>query len=112
MRRFITILCIAMSITLSISFSADAQKRRAGKARTTTTATASKTSAGLTFRTFTERAKEQGKVYQSCLSQKVVVKNLKSLGFTLTNRVTERREDYTGTEYYDAVIETYSKTIN
>ena len=108
MRRLFTTLCIAMSMALFISFSADAQKRRTGKARTTTTtnATAAKMSTGLTFRTFTMRSKEPGfGFYQSRLSDEVVVKNLKSLGFALTGQKTETREDYTGTEYYDVVTQ-------
>lgn len=116
MKRIIAIICIAMCLATSFSFNADAQKRRKGKARTTRTTSKStatqRTSAGLTFRTFTNRAKEQGKVYQSANERGVTVSNLLSMGFVLVNRVTERRADYTGEEYYDAIIETYSKTVD
>lgn len=116
MKQFIAILCIAMCLAMSFTFNADAQKRRKGKARTTKitskATSAPRTSAGLTFRTFTKRAKEQGKVYQSPLERGELVNNLASMGFVLINSVSERRADYTGEEYYDAVIETYSKTVD
>ena len=115
MKQFIAILCIAMCLATSFTFNADAQKRRKGKARTTkitSKATAPRTSAGLTFRTFTKRAKDQGKVYQSPLERGELVNNLTSMGFVLINSMTELRADYTGEEYYDAVIETYSKTVD
>lgn len=72
--------------------------------------------AGITFRTFThksfEDAYEKRVVVQSALENSRVVRNLKELGFTLADKKTERRADYTGTEYYNATIETYNKTIN
>ena len=73
-------------------------------------------SAGLTFQTFTQRrvCKEievAGEKVNSRLAQDRVVKNLKQLGFTLTNSKTERRLDYTGEESYDVTIPTYEKTI-
>lgn len=73
-------------------------------------------SAGLTFQTFTQRRVCQeievaGEKVNSRLAQDRVVKNLKQLGFTLTNTKTERRLDYTGEESYDVTIPTYEKTV-
>lgn len=74
-------------------------------------------SIGLTFRTFTKRAVDndapsmaKSNVYQSRLEEAQVIRNLKNLGFTLLNKKTELRLDYTGEEYYDLTIYTYTKT--
>lgn len=69
---------------------------------------------GLSFRTFTEHGydSDNNAHYQTRLEEKQVVRNLQEHGFTLTDTKTESRLDYTGEEYYDATIKTYSKTIN
>ncbi len=74
-------------------------------------------SVGLTFRTFTERKSvdgNDGKSYtvQSSLGNERTVANLKQLGFKLVNSKTEKRPDYTGEEYEEVTIETFSKVIN
>lgn len=66
----------------------------------------------LSFRTFTEKATENTQTYQNRLSEGQVVKNLKGIGFELTDSRTESRPDYTGEDYNDITIETYSKTVN
>ena len=68
--------------------------------------------AGLTLNTFTKRTKVDGKYVQSSLGNNQAAANLKKLGFVLVNKVKERRADYTGEEYFDFTLETYSKTID
>ena len=72
----------------------------------------SATPAGLTFRTFTKNDKESGNTIQSRLSNETIVSNLKKLGFDLIDRTTESRPDYTGEDYYEVTVETYSKAVN
>lgn len=69
-------------------------------------------SAGLTFRTFTKNDKENGTTIQSQLANEAIVSNLKKLGFDLIDRTTESRPDYTGEDYYEVTVETYSKDVN
>ena len=74
-------------------------------------------SAGLTFRTFTiesivEGYNDQVFTVQLTLGNEIIANNLRSIGFELLDSKTETRPDYTGEEYYDVTIETYSKTIN
>ena len=70
--------------------------------------------AGLTFRTFTmSEYDESNKVtYQSRLSNTEIAENLKGRGFVLSNKKTESRPDYTGEDFFDVSVETYTKTIN
>ena len=73
--------------------------------------------AGLTFRTFTKKKtlkdyNQKSQVVQSSLGGENIAKNLKRLGFKLLSKKTESRLDYTGQEYEDITIETYSKEIN
>ena len=69
-------------------------------------------SAGLTFRTFTEKATEDNIVYQSRLAGEQVAKNLKELGFELVKSETKSRYNHIDEVYYDAAIDTYTKTAN
>ncbi len=69
-------------------------------------------SAGLTLRTFTEKSSDNGQpIKAEPLDREQMVANLKAKGFRLLQRKTEKRADYTGEDYYDAVIEKYSKTV-
>lgn len=72
------------------------------------------TYAGLSFRTFTDSEYEERHrvTYQSCLSEERIVQNLKERGFVLSNTQKDFRPDYTGEDYYEVTIETYSKTVN
>lgn len=74
----------------------------------------SDTYSGLSFRTFAEhRYDSDNKAhYQSRLEREQVVRNLKEHGFTLSDTKTDSRLNYTGEEYYDVIVETYSRTIN
>ena len=67
---------------------------------------------GLSFRTFTEKETEDGIVYQSRLAGEQVVKNLKELGFELVKSETKSRYNHIDEVYYDAAIDTYTKTVN
>ena len=69
-------------------------------------------SAGLTFRTFTKRDSENGNTIQNRLEEGEVTANLRNLGFTLIDKTTESRLDYTGEDYYEVNILTYSKTVD
>lgn len=69
-------------------------------------------SAGLTFRTFTKRYLEGGNTIQYRLEEEKVTANLRKLGFTLIDKTTESRLDYTGEDYYEVTILTYSKTVD
>ena len=68
--------------------------------------------AGLTFRTFTKNYKESGNTIQLRLANEAIVSNLKKLGFDLIDRTTESRPDYTGEDYYEVTVETFSKAVN
>lgn len=68
--------------------------------------------AGLTFRTFTKNYKESGNTIQLQLANEAIVYNLKKLGFDLIDRTTESRPDYTGEDYYEVTVETFSKAVN
>lgn len=69
---------------------------------------------GLTFRTFTESEYDESNsvTYQSRLSNTLMAEKLKERGFVLSDTKTESRPDYTGEDFYDVTIETYSKTVN
>ena len=69
-------------------------------------------SAGLTFRTFTKKENDNGNIFQFRLDNEEIAANLKELGFEMIDKTTESRPDYTGEEYYEVTIETYSKTVN
>ena len=69
-------------------------------------------SAGLTFKTFTKKASENGIIIQSPLEEGKVTSNLRNLGFSLIDKTTESRLDYTGEEYYQVDVLTYSKTVD
>lgn len=70
--------------------------------------------AGLSFRTFTEKFYDGANkaTFQAPLSSQKVANKLVGLGFKLIKKKTETRPDYTGEEYYNVTIETYSKTVN
>ena len=68
-------------------------------------------SAGLTFRTFTKRDSENGNIIQCRLEDGEVTANLRNLGFSLIDKTTESRLDYTGEDYYEVNVLTYSKTV-
>lgn len=72
------------------------------------------TYSGLTFRTFTESEYDESNsvTYQNRLSNTMIAENLKGRGFVLSDTKTEFRPDYTGEDFYDVTIETYSKTVN
>lgn len=69
---------------------------------------------GLTFRTFTlhEYDRSNGVSYQNRLSNKEIAENLKSRGFVLSDKKTDFRPDYTGEDFYEFTVETYSKTVS
>lgn len=67
---------------------------------------------GLPLSTFVEKTTEGNDVSHCRLQNKEIAKNLKKLGFELIDSRTEQRLDYTGTEYFDFTIETYSKTVD
>lgn len=73
-------------------------------------------SSGLTFRTFTKGFTETGTgsnvVVQIRLSNEQVVRSLKSLGFELVKSETKSRYNHIDEVYYDAAIDTYTKTVN
>lgn len=66
-------------------------------------------SADITFKTFTHKTSEG---VHSSWDRSRVVKNLKKAGFTLAKKKAERRLDYTGEDYYNTVVETYTYTAN
>lgn len=69
-------------------------------------------SAGLTFRTFTKRDTENGNIIQCRLEEGEVTANLRNLGFNLIDKTTESRLDYTGEDYYEVNVLTYSKNVD
>ena len=66
----------------------------------------------MTFRTFTKKESDNGNTIQLRLDNEAIAANLKELGFEMIDKTTESRPDYTGEEYYEVTIETYSKTVN
>ncbi len=70
--------------------------------------------AGLTFRTFTEDEYDESNdvTYQNRLPNTEIAEKLKGLGFVLSDTKTESRPDYTGEDFYNVTVETYTKTVN
>ena len=68
-------------------------------------------SPGLSFRTFTESRYDyidgKSEKINVSLSRERAARNLKQLGFVLTDTDREQELDYTGTEYYPATVDTY-----
>lgn len=69
-------------------------------------------SAGLTFNLFTEQEEDSGKKFYLRLANDKIAANLIKLGFELVDRTDESRRDYTGEEYYNVTIETFSKAVD